>query len=1403
MTPRPRWSRWTLDWVAAGVALGAALLILVLLFWPEPTPPPERPVAEVEAENGDLPARVGEREIRPAAVPELPAGGIAEFERMIAASLGADRPRVRPLTGPLRIRVTDVRLGDPARARPIFRAAGGVALLELPQRSGAPVILRDVVLTAPDLHLVRAAPGGPWNIERVLRRQTAAGQPSAGAGTAVVLRNLVVRRGQLEVLDAGERWALRDFSASLPSATLPPAPGAAISIASLAGTLEVPQQDLPALAVALEDAEVSFSDGATALSASRLRLGETVVTALDARRDAALPGAGIRASGRVAQLRFQDVAFLSPALPSAGTATFAFRVESRPASRFLVQIDDLVASAEDSRVTGSLQALVGGDRPAELRTADLRLDPLQLALVERFAGPLPYGGRLTGRVTTVSGEIAFDVVAMLTSPRVADPFRTDLTGRLASGADGFTLRRLDARLHSVPLLALRELIPALPLTGAVTGTVSLAGPPGSTPLALDVALDLAGGTLTLAGSLDLTGATPAYDFRGRLLAVDLRRLLEPSVPPIRLTAGFTASGRGTDPATARAVISLAGTFDGWHTRPGDGVELDLRLAAGLLAVDSLRIAAGPVRLASAGEWRLIDPSAGSIRYALEVTDLQPLSPYLPGIRDQPATGRLVATGHLSGTSDRPVLAGEAAGREFRWGEWRASDFRLTYLAAFGDDIPRVDLSGAGRGVEAPLVGALAAATLELRLMEPSFSIDFRGDRVAGGRIEVEADGTLTDGPLSEARLRRFLIDLEEERWALVRPTSIRWGGDPLSLFVDDLEIRQVDGVGTVAVAGQLLPAEEASLRAQVRALPVGDLFRLAAPAPDIEGRLWADLDLTGGIDEPVLRSEFRLENAVIGGTAIDEFAGDVRYEAGVLAGRAELLPAAGGRASLEARLPATLAIGLPPRIQIREGAQIHATAVTDSFPLAILEPGIPQFRDLEGLAWGRVTLAGTQSEPQLDGELAVRGGAVHVVPLNQRYREIEGDLVLEGRRVVFRELRGRSDGLITVSGAIEFEQLTDPVADLAVSLDRFRAVGVDDQLDAALWGEIRVRGPLRQPIVTGDVLVDDGSIALPGTGPRTGFGVDGEELAVLAPDPGAPALPGAAAAPGAPWFQGLIVDGLDVRLGRRVWLTSRELRVQLTGDLTIHRGMEDLRIFGELRGERGTFTLQVGPVIRRFDVVSAEVRFFGSPDPDPAINITASRIVYGPAGQEIEILIRVGGTINHPTLALTTGAGSPIPESELLSFILFGQPSFALGEFGGVMGAGVFEGLFAGGLVDFAGMELEHALIEGLGLPLDYVHIRPGYGGLYGLQGATLVLGREVARNIFLTVDAGLAGLFGDVPTRNVFAIRAEWRIDREWRLRVGLEPVDRTRFFNIDLPAPTQAPNQQFTVEIRRRWTY
>lgn len=1330
-------------------------------------------------------------------VPEGPGPGlVGRRETGIAARLASLPVATRRLQGPLALTLRDVVWNEETGER-FARADVITARLTTAPLGRGDAIFDNVVVRGVVVSLRETGPGGPWNFEQVLAELLADDDaPERVPRRTIQVRNLQVAGGTVDVTRPDQRFTFSSVEARLPIVVLsqPGVPEPYLQVSRLTALYTQPE---PAarLAVDIADGTFRFPAGTVHFDVATARLDETRLAAIRGVWNPADPGYGITAEGQAPEVRFEDVAFLLPEFfPATGTAGFAWRVRPLAGDLTEAELTDLDAGTGGSRVLGSLTARFGEEQFA-LLAADLRLDPLELELVEGFTGDLPYTGTLVGRIAGTDGDISFDLTANLAAPAVP-AFDAGLSGRFLLTADGVALQRVDVDLDRTPLAALRALAPALPLDGVVTGRVSLTGPPTRAPLDLDVRLELGAGVALMTGTVDFTGAEPRYDLTGRLLGVELQAVLAPDVPPVALTSTFALRGSGFDPATMTARVEIAGRFTGWLAGPGDTVDVAADIRGGALDVQRLTATLATAQATANGTWRFLEPQSGAVSYDLAVTSLEPWGPYVPLVGDPVAAGSIEAAGTLTGTLQRLRLDGSARARNVVVGDWQAQSLVADYDLTLGSGLlPVAVVEARGTGLVTPTAGNYAEARLSLRLTPPGLAVDVRADRTDGGVLELVATGTMPETGPREIVLQRARFELNEGEWVLARPALIHWVD--AAVLVEGLALENVTGDGHLMIDGRLLPLADMDARFELAAVPTGDLQRLVAQPARLEGLLWAEGTVRGLADDPLVELEFRIEQGAIAEVPVERIAGRAVYRDRETLLDAVVMVDTLGQLEFHARLPSVLQLGGDPVFELVDGLPLEGAIRAEQFALAPLAAFYPEVRDVTGVVDAQVNLTGTAEAPQVEGSFLLTGGAMTVVPADQRYDMISGDIGFDGRRLVVRDLRARSDGWLVIGGQILLERLDEPVLELELLMDGFRPVGVENQRDAAITGRLALAGPPLGLELTGELLVDDGTVVIPQ------FGGPGAELIDItrpAPVMGMPIE----TAPGDGVFDNLRVRDLRVTVGEAAWFMADEARVQLAGVLTVNKIGTTTPIVGTLEGTRGQYTLVAGPIVRRFDIVAAQVRFLGAPTPNPAIDITARRIVYDPGGRELAVDVRISGTLQTPRLSLAGADMVDIAESELLSFLLFGQPSFALGG-AYLPGDALLEQTFLGGFAELAAIELERGLS---GLGLDIFQIRLGPGPLAGLGSPTVIMGRQVARDVFITVETGITALFGgsgaEESVLNTWAVRLDWTFDPRSRLRLAVEPVFVGRSLRGSVLAlPLSPPRPQLLIEARRRWTY
>ncbi len=1274
---------------------------------------------------------------------------IGALMRTVADRLASNAPPTAPLRGPLRFRAARVRIEAPGRD---FLTADVVTgTLETNALRTGDIIISDLTATGASVAMQQSATGD-WNYEIPLARLLEDDDDDDGSDRTIAIRRLRVIDGSADIVMPERTVTARTIqldirSVQLAGPELPePRMHVAIGTADITGLL--PSRPDSTLPVRVEEAELRFPEATVAFDAERAIIGNAAVTRVAGVWDPGGPGYGIDVTGTAADARLADLRFIAPdRIPEEGSADFRFAVESLPDGDTQIRLFDLTASTNGSQATGSLTFVFGEERAA-LPEADLTVAPLSIALLEQFgARDFPIRGDLTGTVRGTGGDIRFDLAAALVLESSGDAFEGTLTGMMAFAPDGGMRVNLDA--------------------GA----------------------DLGGGRVTATGQVAMEGGTTTYDLTGTVTAVDAS-VLTARAPPVLVGARFTLRGSGVSPDSAQAQLVATGGFSGWESEPGDTIAVALAVDRGLLSVSQLDLRLAGFETEAAGNWRFVEPRSGRVAYDATFTTLDAWGPYLPVIGDTAAVGTLALRGTISGTLDDLQLDGGLTAQDVQSGGWSVGELTATYAARTGMRMT-FDVRGTGSALGTPTEGVFEDVAFSFAQSPPSLAVQVDASATDGRVIRIVADGVVPDSGATTAMLRELRLDVAGGQWTLAAPASVQWGGGRVDVVA--LRIQDARASGRFAIDGRVWPLEESDATLEIVDLPLEDVQRLANVDPIVTGMLSAQGRISGSTTAPVVELTYGLADGAVRGVALSSLSGEVNLAGNVLdiVAAARFAADTAGALDLRARLPVEARLSSDPAFRVLDSGVVDGELVATTLSLASFAALSPSVRDVTGVLDGRVTLTGTADAPELGGGLTVSGGAMTIPALNQRYTDIVADLALIGRRLVVNRAEAHSGGALTIAGDVTFETISDPTFELLAYLDGFRPVGVSDRTDAAVSGRMSIAGGLDAPVLSGQLAVSDGYVTIPQFGATAAF----EDLGVAAPVIGQDL----AAAPGGGLMGRLRIEDLSVQVGEGVWFVAEEARAQLAGELTVNKSGESMRIQGTLAGERGTYTLRAGPVIRRFDVLDAEVRFLGSPDIDPALAITARRFVFDETGRQIEVVVTIGGSLRRPTLALASADLANIPESELLSFLLFGRPTLELAG-GGLPGETLLESTF----LELATLELEQAIVGDLGVALDIFQVRfPG--GVRGAAAPTVLVGRELATDVFLTVESGLAALFGsEAEAGDSWAIRLEWAFDRNSSARVGWEPVTRTRFLRglgAALPARTRA--QQLFLELRRRWTY
>jgi autotransporter translocation and assembly factor TamB len=357
-------------------------------------------------------------------------------------------------------------------------------------------------------------------------------------------------------------------------------------------------------------------------------------------------------------------------------------------------------------------------------------------------------------------------------------------------------------------------------------------------------------------------------------------------------------------------------------------------------------------------------------------------------------------------------------------------------------------------------------------------------------------------------------------------------------------------------------------------------------------------------------------------------------------------------------------------------------------------------------------------------------------------------------------------GRATVDGVVRLVGLSRPHLDLTITADEFQGINDPDFLVLTASGSVTLTGPVVGATLGGSGTVTRGEVHFAdiveknvvNLDPLT---VDSATAALIREQRLGPDFENR-------FLDSLHIENLTLAMGTDVHLRSTEADILLTGQVQVQKVADQYRIDGTLGTPRGTYDLflRPTPISKRFTVTRGEVRYFGTPDLNAALDIDARHQLRGVGGEDLTVFVHVGGTIREPELRLSSDFQPPLSETELISYLIFGAPNAQ-----GASGAGRY---FAEGgsavVSQWLTGRLGSALISDLGVPLDFFEIRPQFGAR-GLEAAEIAGGVRVGDRVFLTLSPRYCPNSRTASSLNVGG-SVELELGAGWSLLASADPT-------------------------------
>ena len=1087
----------------------------------------------------------------------------------------------------------------------------------------------------------------------------------------------------------------------------------------------------------------------------------------------------------------------------------------------------------------------------------LRLLPLQMDIVKIIFPTLPVNGVLTG-VATLNGIGSSQLYATgLDIVHQDGPNRTHAVGRANVHTTGRQTLDLDVVTNPLALAELTKFAPSLPLKGLASGPIHAHGPIDA--LGVDTRLSLpGGGTLAVRGTVDFLSKELGYDVVADATALDLSRVMI-GMPRTALTGGGTARGRGFKPATQVADLDFSFRPSVFDTIAVDSAAVKARLANGIATVNRAFVRASGARVEAAGTIGLDARHSGSLAYDFAIDSLAAFAHFLPGLGpdtgivkprprltaerlkrakedsarvdkatevaraisgvklkkvqvDTPSAiprnilaGSVRAAGTIAGSVSRFTLAGTATGAglvvrgnsakhlsaTYRWADARTARSKMT-VALAGDTISAFGFS----------FDSLAGA---LDYLKPNGTLAVRIRQGNARDYSLNGDFTL-DKARNELRLADVALHFDTTTWKSTHPSAVRWG--TRGIEVVNLELRS-GGTRRIYANGLLPTAGRANFDLAVTDFAVENIAELLQSDIPLTGRVTLDAHVQGTAVAPEAAGKLDLVHARYNGTTVPDVHGTFSYANKQLTTNAGVFDSTGRTlARLDGTVPIDLALSGVTGSRLLD-LPISATLVSDSIPVGL----IPQFTDVVSDVRGGVkvnaSVKGTLKRPELLGRLSLREAHFKLNATGAVFDHVNGDVRMTGDSVFVDSIVAIANGPVRVGGTLGIGNWREPSFNL--SLTASDAALLDNErgtlhADAGL----RISGPFNKAYVSGQVTIIHGVFYLPESSGKKLVGAGDPALFSVIDTSMAsqrelfPAQ--------SPLFENLRVD-VDLSVERNTWVRSRDANVELftDGPLRVSVAGDALTLVGAVDADRGEYTF----LSKRFQIKRGSALFIGTPDLNPTLQVTAEYEVKQPTGTT-NIRVLIGGTLEKPRISLESDAQPPLSQSDLLSYLAFGESSGSLLQFNQTS----LSANRAGNLVAaYGGIVLGEALNEIKGnaarsLGFDVFNITPGgftfSNGQTGfdqfLRGTEVEAGKYISPTTFVSgvITPGSFACRRGTSTNSACAppgFTLVHRTNKGYRLETSYTP----RYF-LDPPTlqgQTATGGGQFGAFLIREWRF
>ncbi|NOR76609.1 MAG: hypothetical protein GQ525_15815 [Draconibacterium sp.] len=862
-------------------------------------------------------------------------------------------------------------------------------------------------------------------------------------------------------------------------------------------------------------------------------------------------------------------------------------------------------------------------------------------------------------------------------------------------------------------------------------------------------------TASLEGNLTNISSLPAYNVSVITTGFNLTELI-PEVDSTIFNAHILASGEGFTSSTLNIKASVKINESTVYKIPVNSAEIEVRMDKNKILVDSLSMLLPRARVSGVGNF---DITTKYLSSDFHVT-ADSLS-FLDNILKLPIDLKSIsANAKIEGPVSNLLLSGNAKIKNANGYSVKVEDLESTFLGYLNKDSTNIKAELMAIKFETdPIMWDTLNANLEYTNNEIIADINANWNDTLNAKIKTRVllgDTLIVEIPMLEAKTffsHYYLAD-----------SLLSVGFIDNDLNFKDLWIKDYNQPKfNLKLQGDLSFKHSEDIQLSIDYLDLKPLNRLINFKDSISGVLFSNFSVTGTKQNPIIKGNINVENPGIGTISINEIASELSYsnkKSDVVFSLSDSVGSVEGKfsASMEVYIDTTGFVFNSPEVFEAEinidSLNLKQQIKTENAPI-----------DISGLINMDLKANGSFSNPQFFGNLSVDKGYFSDPEFGLKYDDINFKLNLDGNKINLDTfLIKQEDGFLTVNGNMEFDSTmirgnitsSTLIADansFFIAKNRNYEIKIDantflkkGEINPEFGGSIEVIHSdfnLTELLSNGDEEINYESE------PLLLQAISGKKDSIIKIEDITKSE--LKKTKDKNTFYKDLTGRIRLDIPRNTWLRSKDMSLELRGELDIVKSGLFFEIFGNIEINRGHYILYG----KKLQINEGEIIFQGGEEIDPMMHFNATYTFRDNEKEKRELDLTVTGLLSDPTIEFFLDE-EIVTESEAVSILIFGA---TVDEMGYSSQNGLVNSMGSSMVAQMVSAQLSRTV--GSKFNLDMIEIT----ATENWQSAAFVVGKYIGNDLFVTYQRGFGETEGDEITPETITL--EYELNRLLFLRL------------------------------------